>query len=130
MPPFATNNTICYDPLTSTTSTSTSTSTTSPTVYTTIGPTSISFTYENTEEKMKEYCDKVDQHVDKLEEDIEFFNNKRLTIEEHVEYLINQNIQKDTKIKELEDTITNLKSFINFLDNKINDLEAKVINEN
>ena len=63
--------------------------------YTTAGPTSITFTVDNVEEKTKEYCDKVDQHVDKLEEDIEFLNNKRHMNEEHIEFLINQNIQKE-----------------------------------
>lgn len=119
MPPFTTN-TICYDPLTITTST------TSPTVYTTIGPTPISFTYENTEEKIKEYCDKVDQHVDKLEEDIEFLNNKRQMNEEHIVRLINQNIQKDTKIKELEDSITFLKGYTSHLEGLIHVLEEKI----
>ena len=120
MPPFATTDAIYYDPITRTT---TSTSTTSPTVYTTAGPASISFSYENTEEKMKEYCDKVDQHVDKLEEDIEFLNEKRKLNEEHIEYLINQNIQKDARIKVLEDTVTFLKGYTDHLETLIHKLE-------
>ena len=119
MPP-STTNTICYDPLTSTTNT------TSPTIYTTVGPTSISFAYENTEEKMKEYCDKVDQHVDKLEEDIEFLNEKRKLNEEHIKHLINQNIQKDTRIKELEDAVTFLKGYTDHLETLIHTLEEKI----
>ena len=123
MPPFATANTIYYDPITSTT---TATSTTSPTIYTTVGPTSISFAYENTEEKMREYCDKVDQHVDKLEEDIEFLNEKRKLNEEHIENLINQNLQKDTRIKVLEDTVTFLKGYTDHLEILIHALEDKI----
>ena len=121
MPPFATTNTICYDPLISTTSTST----VSPTVYTTLGPNSISFTYANTEEKMKEYCDKVDQHVDKLEEDIEFLNDKRISHDQLIDTLIHVNIEKDNKIKDLTNAIETLKGYVNYIENRLNLLEEK-----
>jgi peptidoglycan hydrolase CwlO-like protein len=124
MPPFTATNTIYCAP---TTSTTTSTSATiSPTIYTTVGPTSISLAYENTEEKMREYCDKVDQHVDKLEEDIEFLNEKRKLNEEHIENLINQNLQKDTTIKELTARINSLQGYINYLVDRISVLEGKI----
>lgn len=126
MPPFTTN-TICYDPLINV-ATSTSTSTAIPTVYTTSGPT-ISFTYEDTEEKMKEYCDKVDQHVDKLEEDIEFLNERRTANEAQIEFLVQQNIEKDTKIKELTLELHDIKGYANYLVSRIDLLEAQ-INEN
>lgn len=121
MPPFATTNTIYYNPLTSTTTTSTTT----PTVYTTSGPT-ISFIYENTEERMKNYCDKVDQHVDKLEEDIEFLNEKRKLNEGHLERLINQNIEQDAAIKDLTNEIKDLRGYINYLVDRITVLEDKI----
>ena len=127
MPPFATTNTIYYDPLTSTTTTSTST--TSPTVYTTVGPTTISFAYENTQEKMKEYCDKVDQHVDKLEEDIEFLNNQRISHDQLIETLIHANIEKENKIKDLTDAIESLKGYVNYIVDRLDLLEEKQ-NEN
>ena len=126
MPPFATANTIYYEP---TTSTTTSTSTTSPTVYTTIGPTSISFVHEDTKEKMKEYCDKVDQHVDKLEEDIEFLNNQRISHDQVIESLIHANIEKDNKIKDLTDTIESLKGYVSYIADRLDLLEEKP-NEN
>lgn len=122
MPPFTTTNTIYYDPTVS--NASTSTSTISPTIYATIDPTSISFTYKDTEEKMKEYCDKVDQHVDKLEEDIEFLNDHRLSNEEQIEFLVQQNIEKDTKIKELISELQDIKGYANYLANRIDLLEA------
>lgn len=124
MPPFTTN-TICYDSLTSGATTSTS----SPTVYTTLGPASISFTYEDTKEKMKEYCDKVDQHVDKLEEDIEFLNNQRISHDQLIETLVHANIEKDNKIKNLTDTIESLKGYVNYIVDRLDLLEEK-INEN
>ena len=125
MPPFATTNTIYYEPITSTI---TSTSTTSPTVYTTSGPT-ISFIGENTEEKMKEYCDKVDQHVDKLEEDIEFLNNQRISHDQVIESLIHANIEKDNKIKDLTDNIESLKGYVSYIVDRLDLLEEK-LNEN
>lgn len=122
MPPFTTN-TICYDPLTS--GFSTTTTATAPNVYTTSGPT-ISFTYENTEEKMRKYCDKVDQHVDKLEEDIEFLNDKRKSNEGNLEQLINQNIEQDAEIKNLINEIKDLQGYINYLVDRISMLEGKI----
>lgn len=122
MPPFTTN-TIYYDPLTSTTTT------TSPTVYTTVGPTSISFSYENTEETVKEYCDKVDQHVDKLEEDIDFLNNQRISHDQLIETLVHANIEKDNKIKDLTDAIESLKGYVNYIVGRLDLLEEKP-NEN
>ena len=122
MPPFTITNTINYD------STINTISTTSPTVYTTSGPT-ISFIGENTEEKMKEYCDKVDQHVDKLEEDIEFLNNQRISHDQVIESLIHANIEKDNKIKDLTDNIESLKGYVSYIVDRLDLLEEK-LNEN
>ena len=122
MPPFTTTNTTYYAPITSTT---TSTSTIPPTVYTTVGPASISFAYNNTEEKMKEYCDKVDQHVDKLEEDIDFLNNQRISHDQLIETLVHANIEKDNKIKDLTDTIESLRGYVNYIEDRINILEGR-----
>lgn len=121
MPPFATTNTIYCEPITSTTSAST----TASTIYTASVPT-ITLAYSDTEEKMKEYCDKVDQHVDALEEDIEFLNEKRKSNEERIEQLINQNTEQDTTIKELTARIGDLQGYINYLVDRINILEEKM----
>ena len=123
MPPFTATNTIYCEPIMGTT---TSTSATSPTIYTTIGPSSISFVQRDTEEKTKEYCDKVDQHVDKLEEDIEFLNEKRKSNEELIDQLIYQNSEMDTKIKTLESSVTFLKNYTSHLEALINMLQDKV----
>ena len=134
MPPFAeststssavTGTTIYYSPNTTTYSTASETISTSP-IYTTISGPTLSFSVTNIKEEVTEYCDKVDQHVDKLEEDIEFLNNKRHLNEEHIERLINQNIQKDTKIKELEDAVTFLKGYTTHLEILIHELEEKI----
>ena len=122
MPPFTTTNTTYYAPITSTT---TSTSTAASTIYTMSGPT-ITLAYENTQEKVKEYCDKVDQHVDELEEDIEFLNEKRRSNEERLEQLINQNSEKDTAIKELTAEVNDLRGYVNYLVDRISILEGKI----
>lgn len=122
MPPFTESNTI-YCNCNSLTSTTT---TTSPTIYTAIGPSSISIVHENTEETVKKYCDKVDQHVDKLEEDIEFLNEKRLSHGDLLEILVNANIEKDNKIKALEGSVTYLKNYTSHLEALIHLLEDKV----
>lgn len=121
MPPFATN-TIYYEPITSTTTTST----TSPTVYTTVGPTSVSFIYKDTEEKMKEYCDKVDQHVDELEEDIEFLNTKREEQEQVIAAMQVNNTDYNKRIEELEKEKMNLESYVHWLETRIEILEGKI----
>ena len=121
MPPFATANTIYYEPITTTT-----TSTTSPTVYTTVGPASVSFIYKDTEEKMREYCDKVDRHVDELEEDIEFLNTKREEQEQVVAALRINDTQYNKRIEELEKEKMNLESYVNWLESRIEALEGKI----
>ena len=75
---------------------------------------------------MKEYCDKVDQHVDKLEEDIEFLNEKRLSHDELLEILVNANIERDNKIKALESSVAYLKTYTSHLETVIHMLEDKL----
>lgn len=78
------------------------------------------------EETVKQYCDKVDRHVDKLEEDIEFLNNERISHDDLIGILVHENIEKNNKIKDLTDTIESLKRYI---DDRLNTLEKK-LNEN
>lgn len=120
MPPFATANTIYYEPITTTTST------TSPTVYTTVGPASVSFIYKDTEEKMREYCDKVDRHVDELEEDIEFLNTKREEQEQVIAALLVNDTEYNKRIEELEKEKMHLESYVNWLETRIGALEEKI----
>lgn len=82
----------------------------------------------NTEE-----MEKVDRHVDQLEEDIEYFNQtleqqkdliKR--VENKAESNLNMNIEQDKKIKSLEDAITNLNAHISWLEQRCNELEGQL----
>lgn len=79
--------------------------------------------YLDREEKFKEYTEKVDRHVDQLEEDIEFLNNEREQLKldiarlEHGLYLANE------QIKSLEADREFLKGFTNYLEDRISKLE-------
>lgn len=107
--------------------------------YTTYTPISTSYaaapmyvSFENTEDKVKEYTEKVDKHIDELEEDIDYFNNK---LDDHAgilkghENCINDNYtinaEQDKKIKALEDTVEFLKNYTNYLEGRIMALEDK-----
>ena len=86
-----------------------------------------------TEEKIKEYTDKVDQHVDQLEEDIQFFNEKREEDEKKIDDLIGQLAnanfrlgEKDTQIKNLEHEVSNLKGLVGWLEDTILKIQEKM----
>lgn len=80
---------------------------------------------DNTIEKYKEYADKVDRHVDQLEEDIEFLNNERESLKDIITRMdLDLDIAK-CRVKALEDENTNLKAHINYLEGRIYELEAK-----
>lgn len=81
--------------------------------------------YNTSEEKMKEYTEKVDKHVDQLEEDIEFLNNERESLK-YVVKRIDADLDTATyRINALEDENTKLKAHIDYLERKIYELEAK-----
>lgn len=76
---------------------------------------------------------KVDEHVDQLEEDIDYFNRKLEQQDEKnqgYEKSINENfiinIEQDKKIKALEDTVQFLKDYTNYLEGRIMSLEDKL----
>ena len=76
---------------------------------------------------------KVDEHVDQLEEDIDYFNRKLEQQQEHLIALeeknttnLNMNIEQDKKIKVLEDKIDFLENYTNYLEGRIMSLEDKL----
>ena len=89
--------------------------------------------FENTEAKIKEYTEKVDKHVDELEEDIDYFNRtleqQDAKVKSH-ENCINDNYtinaEQDKKIKALEDKIDLLENYTNYLDGRVMALEDKI----
>ena len=75
--------------------------------------------YVDTEEKFKEYVEKVDKHVDQLEEDIAFLNDERESLKKEIARLeVDLSLAND-RIKVLED----MKGFVNYLADKIKKLE-------
>ena len=77
--------------------------------------------FDNVDEKIKGYEEKLDKHVEQLEEDIQFFNEERLKQEEAIKALINAGAEKDKKIKNLEDICNYLESRLCVLEDKLNE---------
>lgn len=103
----------------------TAANTTATTYYTASIPT-VELVESNTiEERIREYEEKLDKHVEQLEEDIQFFNDSRERQEQAIKELIIANVEKDKKIKILEDKIIYLDGFTGYLENKITVLEDK-----
>ena len=82
-------------------------------IYTTIS------SYIDQEEKFKEFAEKVDKHVDQLEEDIAFLNDERELLKTEIARLELDLSLANDRIKVLED----MKGFINYLADKIKKLE-------
>ena len=89
----------------------------------------ISTKFEDVDEKIKEYEEKLDKHVEQLEEDIQFFNEEREKQEAVIKALINAGVEKDKKIKDLEDKCNYLDGYTDYLEGRLRALEDK-FNEN
>jgi len=104
------------------------TSTTAAPFYasTTFTPNTIYMSNSNIDEKISEYTEKVDKHVDQLEEDIEFLNNEREDQSQAIVDLINDNVEKERRISNLELKVNHLESLLSETINKLTELEVKV----
>lgn len=96
-------------------------------------PGTLHVTYDTSEEKMKEYTEKVDRHVDQLEEDIDYFNKELeqqqeqiVSLEEKDTTNLNINMEQNRKIKTLEDEVEFLKNYSSYLEGRIMALEGKI----
>ena len=107
------------------------TTTTNAPIYTTYSAPNVTITskFEGVDEKIKEYEEKLDQHVEQLEEDIQFFNEERIKQDEVIKVLINAGVEKDKKIKDLEDRCNYFDGYISYLEGRLRALEDK-FNEN
>lgn len=105
-------------------------STTGGPMYAAYNPTvTISSKFDDVDDKIKEYEEKLDQHVEQLEEDIQFFNEERIKQEEAIKALINAGVEKDKKIKDLEDKCGYFDGYTSYLEGRLRALEDK-FNEN
>lgn len=105
-------------------------STTSGNMYAASNPIiTLSSKFDNVDDKIKEYEEKLDKHVEQLEEDIQFFNEERIKQEEVIKVLINAGVEKDKKIKDLEDRCSYFDGYTSYLEGRLRALEDK-FNEN
>ena len=81
---------------------------------------------------MEASIEKLEQHIDQLEEDIEFFNKNRLQQEEEIDKLQTKLAAAETRLAEREADITFLKTreifftdYTNYLEGRIAALEDK-----
>lgn len=85
-----------------------------PVIYTTAS----AINFNTTVNKYEEYSQKIDKHVDQLEEDIDFFNRKREEMECTITSLIN-------RINELEKNTDDLKTYISWLEHRVDEWEER-----
>ena len=95
-------------------------------------PDSFSIVYESIEDKVKASIEKLEQHIDQLEEDIEFFNKNRIQQEEEITRLRTKLDAAETRLAEKDTDIKFLKTrevfftdYINYLEGRIAALEDK-----
>lgn len=88
---------------------------------------------QETNRKVESAMAKIDEHVDQLEEDIDYFNRKleqqdekNQGYEKSIDENFIINIEQDKKIKALEDTVQFLKDYTNYLEGRIMSLEDKL----
>lgn len=110
-------------------SAATATTTTAGNIYssatTSITPGNIFLSYANPFEEIKRETQKVDEHVDQLEVDIEFLNEERKKQEEIITMLTSKLLDATNEITNLKEEINNLKGYADYLDRQIENLKNK-----
>lgn len=81
------------------------------------------------EEKIKEYCEATDKHLDHLEEDIDFLDKMRKDTNEEIIFLCNQIGDFEHEISLLKVENANLRADLNDLYNQIFALQQKLDNQ-
>lgn len=82
-------------------------------------------TFSSTSDKTQEQIGKAEKHMDDLELDIDFLNEKRKQQEEVIKELITKLAETDASIKSLTDTVNSLNSYTNWLETRIVRLEER-----
>lgn len=111
----------------------TTSSVTAPLCSTTFTPNAIYMSNQSVDETIKEATEKVDKHVDQLEEDIEFLNEKREKLEYDLNELRAQHFKTVSeltmKIDKLETDNVNLITRLLSLEDVLNDCVSKLRGE-
>lgn len=95
-----------------------------PSYTTTFTIPSVANEIDEVKEECKGYMEKVDEHVDKLEEDIEFLNEERLNHKNLIDSLFGTIHDYHTEIDTLKKELEDMKSYTKWLENKIHDLRG------
>jgi len=85
--------------------------------------------YNPWEEKIKKYCDATDEHVDKLEEDIDFLDKNRNDVNDKLTFLFDKVGKFECEIDILKDENAKLRDDINTLCSQIFTLQQKLDNQ-
>lgn len=88
-------------------------------------PGGIFLSYTDPSEEIKRATQKVDEHVDQLEVDIEFLNEERKKQEETIKMLTSKLLDAVNEITNLKEEINNLKGYTDYLDGRIENLKNK-----
>lgn len=88
-------------------------------------PGGIFLSYNDPSEEIKKATQKVDEHVDQLEVDIEFLNEERKKQEETIKMLTSKLLDAVNEITNLKEEINNLKGYADYLDRQIENLKNK-----
>lgn len=97
-----------------------------PVCSTTLTPNTIYMSNQSIDETIKEATEKVDKHVDQLEEDIDFLNRERIANETRIKQLISENINKTKQIEDLEKKINAIQAITSTMASMLEELENKV----
>ena len=104
----------------------TTSSVTTPLCSTTFTPNAIYMSNQSIDDTIKEATEKVDKHVDQLEEDIEFFNKEREEHAKAIAHLLNDSLKKDKDIADLQMKVNGLETILIDMRNLLKELEEKV----
>lgn len=104
----------------------TTSSVTAPLCSTTFTPNAIYMSNQSIDETIKEATEKVDKHVDQLEEDIDFLSQEREAHETLIKQLITENINKTKQIEDLEKKINAIQAMTSAFASMLEELENKV----
>lgn len=80
-----------------------------------ITPNTITWAYDNN----KEYIEKLEKHIDELEEDIEYFNKQLEEKNEHINTL-------ESTVEALKNKSTNMDMHITYLEGRLKALEERI----
>lgn len=110
---------------TSSTSYTTGTTTTTIPTYTTYDSTPLYTLMTGNIDEYKQALEKADRHMDRLEEDIQFLNDKREAQEAIIANLLARLEEAESKIVDLTDLLDTTKSYAEWVENRLAQVEKR-----